>query len=128
MSESPALPYFEVEKLSRECKQIIEKHFRRLRHAWVWPHSRATLTLFEDRFQFDFADSRTSVECAIDPRCGRVGDPRASGCFELALPLVGKDAPGPLPRSAGGNDGLRICRGLLSRKPRRPEASKGKHK
>ena len=67
MSESPALPYLDVERLSRECTQIIEKHFRRLRYAWVWPHSRAILTLFEDRFQLDFPDSRTSVECAIDP-------------------------------------------------------------
>ena len=67
MSASPASPYLDVEDLSRECTQIIDKHFRRLRYAWVWPHSRATLTMFEDRFQLDFPDSRTSIECAIDP-------------------------------------------------------------
>ena len=66
-----SLPYLDPDKLLKECLEIVDQHFRRLRHSPFhrMPHSKAIVSQ-TDRHRFDiyFPDSRRWLGIGETPR------------------------------------------------------------
>jgi hypothetical protein len=85
-----ALPYLDPEKLSYECAQIIEKHFRSLRQTFLCAHSRAIVSHSEEQFQLYFPDSRTTVAAMATPEAVAFAILEQYAVFNLRILLWGK--------------------------------------